>query len=571
MSIVIFIFFIGLSVIPSTGDILIESPIINTNGTVLNDGGSLNNQYTRNYLKIQDAIDNDGNITGWYEQAKLLASDGAYADGFGCSVSLDGDTALIGAPYGEDNGEFSGSAYIFKYDGLLWNEEVKILASDVTEYSNFGFSVSLDGDKALIGAIGDNEATGSAYVFKRNGSNWEEEAKLIASDGADSDLFGDSVFLDGNTALVGSPSDDDNGDHSGSAYVFKYDGIAWKEEAKLLASDGGAGDTFGISVSLDGDYAIISAHQNDSAYIFKRNGSNWEEEAKLNVSDGEHSMFGISVSLDGDTALIGAIHDDDNGHYSGSAYVFKRNGINWFEEVKLTASDGSEMDMFGSSVSLDGDTALIGAFHDNDCIGSAYVFKRNGTIWTEQRNLHAAYEERCFWFGDSVSLDGDTALIGAKNSEDVNRQSVAYIFEKGLGPDLTGPGIKSLDFSDVPPNSTFEGNFTFKNIGEAGSNLEWEITEYPEWGNWTFDPMSGVGLTPEAGSFKVNFTVVAPDNETEEFSGILKVVNKHDRDDYYNLSVNLKTPRNKPLSFYLLSWFLERFPLLERLLNLLIN
>ena len=113
-----------------------------------------------------------------------------------------------------------------------------------------------------------------------------------------------------------------------------------------------------------------------------------------------------------------------------------------------------------------------------------------------------------------------------------------------------------------------EGNFTLTNIGESGSNLEWEITEYPEWGNWTLNPISGVGLTPEAGSVKINVTIIAPDNETEEFFGNLTVINKHDRDDYYNLHVYLETPRTKPLRFNLLSWFLERFPLMERLLNL---
>lgn len=523
-------------------------------------------------------------MNGWYEQAKLLASDGANQDAFGCSVSLEGDTAFIGAQWNNDNGDSSGSVYVFKYDGSAWNEEVKLLASDAAKFSQFGCSVSLDGDTALIGAQGgdgNENNSGSAYVFKRNGTSWIEEAKLTASDGADNDLFGDSVSLDEDTALIGAMWDDDKGGASGSAYVFKYDGTTWNEEAKLLASDGATDDNFGYAISLDGDYALIGAfrdndngHQSGSAYVFKRNGTSWTQEAKLIASDGaENDMFGISVSLDVDYALIGAMRDDDHGSQSGSVYVFKRNGTSWIEEAKLIASEGGINHYFGQSVFLDGDTALIGAYGYDGFIGSAYLFKRNGTSWTQQVKFLAADREACFWFGYSVSLDKDTALIGSMSDYDTNGSQVgaAYIFQKGQGPDLYCDG--KLSWSDVSPGDTIDGNFTVENIGESGSHLEWKIYEYPDWANWSFNPESGVGLTPEIGALTINVTVNAPNEGEKEFTGNITVLNKHNNSDYCIIPVYLKTPKNKPLifNFTLISWLFERFPSLFPILRSLFN
>ena len=148
----------------------------------------------------------------------------------------------------------------------------------------FGWSVSIDGDYAIIGADVDDFTRGSAYIFKRTGTSWAEEDKLTASDGESGDCFGGTVSIDGDYAIIGVPGDDDNGDGSGSAYAFKRDGINWNEQDKLLASDGTADDDFGYSVSIDGDYAIIGAPENDSSYVFKRDGTNWIQEDKLSES-----------------------------------------------------------------------------------------------------------------------------------------------------------------------------------------------------------------------------------------------------------------------------------------------
>jgi len=213
-----------------------------------------------------------------------------------------------------------------------------------------------------------------------------EEQKLLASDGAADDRFGDSVSISGNVALVGAELDDDKGTDSGSAYVFRWSGGSWVEEQKLLASDGAADDRFGSSVSISGNVALVGAELDDdkgtdsgSAYVFRWNGSSWLEEQKLLASDGAGSdYFGSSVSISGNVALVGAYLDDDNGTYSGSAYVFRWNGSSWVEEQKLLASDGAADDRFGDSVSISGDMALVGAFWDDDNgtdSGSAYVFE----------------------------------------------------------------------------------------------------------------------------------------------------------------------------------------------------
>ena len=226
-------------------------------------------------------------------------------------------------------------------DNLGSLPSTKLLASDGAAGDYFGraVSISADGTVALIGAYYDNNVTtdsGSAYVFKYNGTGWDEEDKLIASDVVANDRLGYVVSIsgDGNTALVGAHYDDTAETDSGSVCVFKYDGTSWVQQAKLTASDGTAGDFFGfaVSISADGTVALIGAYTEDnvgtdsgSAYVFKYNGTSWEQHYKLTASDGtagDFFGFAVSVSPDGTTALVGAYNDDDKGSNSGSAHIF---------------------------------------------------------------------------------------------------------------------------------------------------------------------------------------------------------------------------------------------------------
>ncbi len=401
------------------------------------------------------------------EVAKLLAADGAAGDQFGYSVALSGDTALIGARFDDHdvNGLESGSAYVFTRSGTIWSQQAKLTAADGAAGDWFGVRVAISGDTAVVTADADDDDvngvdSGSVYVFTRSGTTWSLQAKLTAADGAPVDLFGYSVALSGDTAVFGAKFDDDdvNGVDSGSAYVFTRSGTIWSQQAKLIAADGAPGDEFGYSVALSGDTAVITANADDddingvdsgSAYVFTRSGTTWSQRAKLTAADGAAGdLFGVRAALSGDTALIGAHFDDDdaNGGDSGSAYVFTRSGTTWSQQAKLTAADGAAGAWFGYSVALSGDTALIGAhFNDNDVngvdSGSAYVFTRSGTTWSQRAKLTAADGAAGDQFGGKVAISGDTALIGARLVDDVVKgvdSGSAYVFTDVLDGDHDG-------------------------------------------------------------------------------------------------------------------------------------
>ena len=402
----------------------------------------------------------------YLQRAKLTADDGAFQDIFGHSVSIDGDTMVIGAVYDDDNGENSGSAYVFTRDtaGNLtsgWTQVAKLTAdAGGPAHDKFGHSVSIDGDTVVIGVREDDDPanSGSAYVFARAtagdlASGWTRVAKLTADDGASSDEFGVSVSIDGDTMVIGANLDDDNGTSSGSAYVFARatagdPASGWTQVAKLTAGDAAASAQFGHSVSIDGDTVAVGAHgtgvNTGSAYVFTRDtagnlASGWTQVAKLTDAGAEYDYFGISVSIDGDTVVIGSHGDDDKGTDSGSAFVFRRDtagdlASGWTQVAKLTADDGAADDWFGRSVSIDGDTMVVGANRDDDngtSSGSAYVFARAtaGDLtsgWTQVAKLTAGDGAANDAFGGSVSIDGDTMVIGAVQLQ--TSSGSAYVF-----------------------------------------------------------------------------------------------------------------------------------------------
>ncbi len=396
------------------------------------------------------------------EVDKLLASDAAADDQFGYSVSVSGEVAVIGARHDDDNGSGSGSAYVYRYDGTNWVQESKLLASDGTVHDLFGYSVSVSGEVAVIGAYGNDDngsRSGSAYVYRYDGTNWVQESKLLASDATEDDWFGHSVSVSGEVAVIGAYRNDDNGSRSGSAYVYRFDGTNWVQESKLLASDAAADDWFGHSVSVSGEVAVIGAYKNDdngsrsgSAYVYRFDGTNWVEESKLLASDAVGGdLFGFSVSVSGDVAVIGAPQDNGSGL---AAYVYRYDGTNWVEESKLLAPDGA-VDWFGYSISVSGEVAVVGANWSDDNgsnSGSAYVYRYDGTSWAQESKLLASDGAASDFFGHSVSVSGEVAVIGAILDDDNwDRSGSAYVFDLNcMAPcpaDLTGEG--DLNFFDV--------------------------------------------------------------------------------------------------------------------------
>lgn len=420
----------------------------------------------------------------WLEKQKLLASDGVTNDQFGKSVSVSGEYAIVGADYDDSS---TGSAYIFKHDGTSWVQQTKLTASDRSANDRFGYSAFISGDFAIVGAPHDDDNgywSGSAYVFKRDGENWTQEAKLIPSDGSNGDEFGISVSISTDYAIVGAYRDNDNGSDSGSAYIFKRDGSNWAQQAKLTASDAAANDYFGKPVSISGDYVIVAANGDDddgdrsgSAYIFKRDGTGWIQQAKLTASDAAAGdLFAESVSISGNYAIVGAYLDDDKGTNSGSAYIFKRNGTDWIEEAKLIASDGAADDSFGVSVSINGDYAVVGAWM-NDTYGmdsgSAYIFKWDGTSWVQQQKLIVSDGESGDLLGHSVSVSGNHAIVGAFEDDDKGTNSgSAYIFV--LEPaDPVAYYPFDGDYNDASGNNydanNYNTNFTIDRCGNSDS------------------------------------------------------------------------------------------------------
>ncbi len=256
------------------------------------------------------------------EVAKLIASDAAAFDSFGTSVAVSGDTAVVGVWLDDHVGGNTdeGSAYVFVRSGGVWAQQAKLIASDAAANDRFGLSVAVSGDTVVVGAHFDDHAVGidhgSAYVFVRSGGVWTQQQKLIASDAAADDQFGYSVAVSGDTAVVGAWADNHlGGNDAGSAYVFVRSGVVWIEQAKLIASDAELFENFGNSVAVSGDTAVVGARNDNypggvqagSAYVFVRSGGGWTQQVKLTPSDAAVSdEFGISVAVSGDTAVVGA-------------------------------------------------------------------------------------------------------------------------------------------------------------------------------------------------------------------------------------------------------------------------
>ncbi|GJM25097.1 MAG: hypothetical protein DHS20C16_15120 [Phycisphaerae bacterium] len=385
------------------------------------------------------------------QQDKVTAGDPTGFAFYGRSVAIDGDTAAVGTT-GDDEacggGVMcnAGAVYIYVRDGASWNQQAKIIADDGASGDGFSFSVSLSGDTLVVGSVNDDDlgsSSGSAYVYTRSGSVWSEQAKLTASDGATSDNFGVSVSIDGDTTVIGAVSDDDGGTSSGSAYVFTRTAGVWTEQDKLTAGDAAAEDQFGFAVSVNGDTAVVGARLDDddgsasgSAYVFTRTGTVWTEQAKLTADDAAASdEFGWSVSVHNDTVVAGAYHDAVGcaACTTGSAYVFTRTGTVWTQQQKLTAADSEASDDFGYSVAAQGDTVIIGARLDDDPgtdSGSGYVFTRASGIWTLEKKLSGDDTASGDNFGSAIALDGDRAIVGAIGDDDVvSISGSAYIFD----------------------------------------------------------------------------------------------------------------------------------------------
>jgi hypothetical protein len=437
-----------------------------------------------------------------------------------------------------------------KWDGPLHNakqslinQTKKLIAADGAGGDEFGWSVAIAGDLAIVGVIGCDingaNNQGCAYVFQRDlggANNWGLVRKLTASDGAADDVFGISVAISGNVAIVGAQGHDNGGNiDQGAAYIFARDqgGLNnWGQVQKLTASDGAANDAFGMTVGINNDTAVVGASLDDigansdqgSAYIFDRNQGgtdNWGQVQRLTAIDGSaNDQFGSSASVSGDSVAVGSHFDDVGVNLNqGSTYVFDRNQggtNNWGQSRKLVALGGAADDEFGFSVSLDADTVVVGApFSDpggNSRQGSAYVFDRNtGGVnnWGQLAQMLSADGNVNDMFGRSVSISQSMAAIGAEGADigGHSDQGTAYIFERNTGGSSNWGQVQKLVAPDGAAGDSFGSSVAISNGTAISGAWKDNVVNVTQGSAYVFD------IVPSAATATVSGRVVSPSGQ----------------------------------------------------------
>ncbi|MDC3961063.1 FG-GAP repeat protein [Polyangium jinanense] len=325
---------------------------------------------------------------GWAFEQKLVASDGGPGKWFGHAVDVDGDVAVVGSPRGDGGAPASGVVYVFARTNGVWTQQQKVFGSDGKPGDTMGQAVALVGGTLVAGAPTEDTKgvdAGAVYVFGENGGAFTQQKKILAADGQAGDRLGASVGLSGQTVIAGAPGEDDAGSDAGAAYVFVGAGPVWSQQKKFVAADGQAGDAFGSAVAIEGDAAIVGAplanavgSDAGAAYAFARAGLTWAATGKLVPEGlGSDDRLGTSVAITKGRVILGALLDDTKGSNAGAAYVFTENGAGWALDLLLVAGDGTAGDAFGFSVAMEGETAFVGAYLEDDAgtnAGSAYVF-----------------------------------------------------------------------------------------------------------------------------------------------------------------------------------------------------
>jgi len=433
------------------------------------------------------------------QQAYIKASNTEGGDFFSWSVAVSGDTLVVGADREDSNNAgingnqndnsatSSGAAYVYTRNGRTWHQQAYLKASNADAGDRFGASLAISGDTLVVGAAressnstgvngdqnGDSAtASGAAYIFTRNGTQWSQQAYLKASNSGEGDLFGASVAISGDVVVIGTALEDSNAagvngdendnsaDNAGAAYIFVRDGEQWSQQAYLKASNSGEGDLFGTSVAVFGDTVVVGAIGEDSystgvngdendnsaedsgaVYVFTRNGTQWSQQAFLKASNSDNlDQFGSSVAISGDTVIVGAPLEDSNAigvngnqndnsaARAGAAYVFTVKGTDWSQQAYLKASNTEAGDEFAATISITGDTLVVGAYpedsnaraingdqHDNSApsAGAAYVFSRSGTTWSQHSYLKASNTDAVDGFAHSLAISNDNLVVGA--------------------------------------------------------------------------------------------------------------------------------------------------------------
>ena len=372
------------------------------------------------------------------ESTKLRSADGEAGDYFGYALSSDGAHTIVGAYGDDDRGTNAGAAYIFATRNRKWNEETKLIPLQAIPNEQVGMAVAISGDFAWVGSRGDIERgpqTGSAYVFRRLDEGWVQVTRFRSRAVGVDDQYGLSIAVDGEWAVVGAHADAKSGRDAGCVYVYRLENEVWQFSERIYAPKGKVADYFGFSVDISGDRMIVGAFGDDdrgiragAAYIFKRIDDSWKPEKKLTASDGDkHNLLGHSVALSGQLAIVGAHGNRTNGKFSGAAYVFRRTQRGWRLSQKLEAPDSRANKYFGFSVDISPKRVLIGARGDNhDGIlqaGAAYLFTKTGSKFGSPTKHIAQLAEDLDFLGRSVAVTDRSAFAGAHGDDDAGSLS----------------------------------------------------------------------------------------------------------------------------------------------------
>jgi FG-GAP repeat len=424
---------------------------------------------------------------------KLAASVPTAFSTFGQSVAISGDRMVVGSPFLGFTTGGPGGAYVYHRGPTGWEFQQGLGADGATGSDDFGISVAIDGDTILVGADTVegplSGAVGAVYVFKWDGIQWDQEQVFQASDGATGGFFGASVGLQGDTAVVGRYWDSAPATHAGSAYVFTRVAGNFVESAKLIAGDPRPEDMFGWSVAISGSRIAVGApdrflqlpHDNQlgRVFVFTQSGTVWTQTAKLvSTPPLPHGQLGISVDLDGDELIAGAFQDVFTPELSGNgaAYIYDFAGGAWTQSQKLFATDGTLEDEFGLAVAIQGPWALVGAPSRMASFpkwGGVYAFHKDGSSWVQKQLFLPDLNASLSWLGNSVALGGNTGAAGAyQESFGEDHSGSVYVYagfhafdDLGFGlagvagvPQLVGDGTLvagttgSLALSGAVPN-----------------------------------------------------------------------------------------------------------------------
>ena len=388
----------------------------------------------------------------WKQQQKLQPSDLHRGDCFGSAVAIDGEKVIVGARLADrGNGHNSGSIYTFQLQHGQWQQTQNLSPGDLQRQDVFGNSVAISSNIAIVGAhfasAEGRPGAGCVYIFQWENGQWQQTHKLQPPDLEAGDHFGCSVGISGEVAIVGAygakgENSIEESENSGRAYIFQRENGEWQQKLQLQPTDLQQGDCFGHAVCIDGNIAIVGAYGGDaqqkldigSAYIYQLNNGQWQQQEKLQPNDLQAGdSFGISVGISANIAIVGTYFaDSENSKYAGSAYIFQLENRQWQQKQKLQPSDLGNRNYFGYSVAISDRVAIVGAYGVNaqgvSYTGSAYIFHFENGQWQQSQKLLPSDLRSRDCFGCSVAFSGNLAIVGAYNADAQASQDVGSVY-----------------------------------------------------------------------------------------------------------------------------------------------